>query len=32
VSTAGFPPLNQLVDIKQNVGVVNATGGLRFSF
>lgn len=32
VSTAGFPPLNQLVDIKQNVGVVNVTGGLRFSF
>lgn len=32
VTTAGFPPLNQLVDIKQNVGVVNITGGLRFSF
>ncbi len=32
VTTAGFPPLNQLVDIDQNVGVVNVTGGLRFSF
>jgi hypothetical protein len=32
VTTAGFPPLNQLVDIQQNVGVVNITGGLRFSF
>jgi len=32
VTTAGFPPLNQLVDIDQNVGVVNITGGLRFSF
>jgi hypothetical protein len=32
VTTAGFPPLNQSVDIQQNVGVVNVTGGLRFSF
>lgn len=32
VTTAGFPALNQLVDIDQNVGVVNVTGGLRFSF
>lgn len=32
VTTTGFPALNQLVDIDQNVGVVNVTGGLRFSF
>lgn len=32
VTTTGFPALNQLVDIDQNVGVVNITGGLRFSF
>ncbi|MFN8349252.1 MAG: hypothetical protein U0X91_29900 [Spirosomataceae bacterium] len=32
VTTAGFPTLNQTFDIQQNVGVVNVTGGLRFSF
>jgi len=32
VTTTGFPTLTQQVDIDQNVGVVNVTGGLRFSF
>lgn len=32
VSTTGFPEVNQLVNIEQHVGVLNATGGLRFSF
>lgn len=32
VTTTGFPPVTQSVDIQQNVGVVNVTGGLRFAF
>lgn len=31
-NTSGFPAVTQTVDIVQNVGVINATGGLRFSF
>lgn len=32
VTTTGFPAVTQSVDIQQNVGVVNVTGGLRFAF
>ncbi len=32
ITTAGFPTVNQLVDIEQHVGVLNVTGGLRFAF
>ena len=32
VSTTGFPAVTQSVDIQQNVGVVNVTGGIRFAF
>ncbi|WP_273210696.1 hypothetical protein [Runella zeae] len=32
VSTTGFPEVNQQVNIDQHVGVMNVTGGLRFSF
>ncbi|MBB3837808.1 hypothetical protein FHS57_001805 [Runella defluvii] len=32
VTTTGFPSVTQSVDIQQNVGVVNVTGGLRFAF
>ncbi len=32
VTTIGFPEVTQLVNISQHVGVMNVTGGLRFSF
>jgi opacity protein-like surface antigen len=32
ITTPAFPPVNQLVDIEQHVGVLNVTGGLRFAF
>lgn len=32
VTTTGFPSVTQTVDITQNVGVVNVTGGIRLSF